>query len=245
MTEPTTVSPSSSSRPWWDHLEACARARIRHWLQALLEEDVTTGLGRPRFARRAAVDAPAGYRKGYGKPRQLTVSCGTITVRRPRVRGLAERVVSRVLPLFQRRTKPVGARLPRLSLHGVALGDFELALQGLVGEGAPLSPASLQRLKEKWHQEYAAWKPRRLDALEVGDVWADGLSVQAGLEAGTAALLVVIGAPTDGRNVVLAVERGRRASKESWGAVLRALRARGLKPWRCTIADGHLGMGAA
>jgi len=27
--------------------------------------------------------------------------------------------------------------------------------------------------------------------------------------------------------------------------VLRDLRARGLKPWRCTIADGHLGIWAA
>ena len=29
------------------------------------------------------------------------------------------------------------------------------------------------------------------------------------------------------------------------GAVLRDLRARGLKPWRCSIADGHLGLWAA
>ena len=45
--------------------------------------------------------------------------------------------------------------------------------------------------------------------------------------------------------VVLAVESGQRESKESWGAVLRDLRTRGLKPWRCTIADGHLGIWAA
>lgn len=41
------------------------------------------------------------------------------------------------------------------------------------------------------------------------------------------------------------MESGPRESKESWGAVLRALRTRGLKPWRCTIADGHLGIWAA
>jgi putative transposase len=56
---------------------------------------------------------------------------------------------------------------------------------------------------------------------------------------------VVIGALTTGQKVVLAVESGQRESKESWGAVLRELRARGLKPWRCTIADGHLGIWAA
>lgn len=203
------------------------------------------GLGRGKSVRRAAVDAPEGYRNGYGKPRKLALTCGTITLRRPRVRGLAERFVSRLLPLFKRRTKQVGELLPRLYLHGLALGDFELALRGVLGEGAPLSAASLQRLKAQWQQEYDTWKTRRLDDLEVVYVWADGLYVKAGLEDSKAALLVLVGALTDGRKVVLAVESGQRESKESWSAVLRDLRARGLKPWRCTVADGHLGIWAA
>ncbi|MBA5871846.1 MAG: IS256 family transposase [Nitrospira sp. CR2.1] len=148
-------------------------------------------------------------------------------------------------PSFQRCTKQVGELLPQLYLHGLALGDFERALRGLLGAGAPLSSASLQRLKAQWQDEYATWKQRRLDNLEIVYVWADGLYVKAGLEAGKAALLVVIGALTDGRKVVLAVESGQRESKESWSAVLRDLRTRGLKPWRCTIADGHLGIWAA
>jgi putative transposase len=77
------------------------------------------------------------------------------------------------------------------------------------------------------------------------DVWAAGLSVKAGLEATQAALLVVIGALTTGQQVVLAVESGPRESQASWGAVRRDLRARGLKPWRGTLAAGHLGLGAA
>src|SRR5262245_38687329 len=85
----------------------------------------------------------------------------------------------------------------------------------------------------------------RLDDLEVVYLWADGLYVKAGLEDTRAALLVMIGALTDGRKVVLAVESGVRESKESWGMMLRDLRKRGLKPWRCTIADGHLGLWAA
>jgi len=39
---------------------------------------------------------------------------GTITLRRPRVRGLDDRFVSRILPLFQRRTPEVAALLPEL-----------------------------------------------------------------------------------------------------------------------------------
>lgn len=233
------------SRNLWDHLEDFVRGHIQQFIQRLLVEEVTMRLGRAKSERLVAVDAPEGYRNGYGKPRKLTLTCGTITVQRPRVRNLAERFVSRLLPLFQRRTKQVGELLPQLYLHGLALGDFELALRGLLGKGAPLSSASLQRLKAQWQDEYATWKQRRLDTLEVVYVWADGLYVKAGLEHSKAALLVLIGALTDGRKVVLAVESGQRESKESWGAVLRDLRTRGLKPWRCTIADGHLGIWAA
>ncbi len=107
-----------------------------------------------------------------------------------------------------------------------------------------MSSASLQRLKAQWQDEYATWKQQRLDTVEVVYVWADGLYAKTGLENSKAALLVLIGALTDGRKVVLAVESGQRESKESWGAVLRDLRTRGLKPWRCTIADRHLGIWA-
>jgi putative transposase len=243
--EQKTTTPTSSSSQMWERLEAFVREQIHRVIQALLEEEVTALLGRRKSARRAAVDSSAGLRNGYGNPRRLTLTAGTVTVRRPRVRGLDERFVSRVLPLFKRRTREVGELLPQLYLHGLALGDFDVALRGLLGDAAPLSPASLIRLKAQWQLEYEAWKRRRLDNLEVVYVWADGLYVKAGLEDSKAALLVLIGALTDGRKVVLAVESGQRESTASWGVVLRDLRARGLPPWRCTIADGHLGIWAA
>ena len=48
-----------------------------------------------------------------------------------------------MLPLFARRTQEVGQLLPELYLHGLSQGDFELALRGLLGEGAPLSKSSI------------------------------------------------------------------------------------------------------
>jgi putative transposase len=69
--------------------------------------------------------------------------------------------------------------------------------------------------------------------------------VKAGIEDSKAALLVIIGALKDGRKVLLAIEAGQRESKESWARVLRGLFARGLKPWKVTVADGHLGIWSA
>ena len=64
---------------------------------------------------------------------------GTIEVKRPRVRRLEQRFESRLLPLFVRRTEAVSELLPQLYLHGLAQGDFELALRGLLGEGASVN----------------------------------------------------------------------------------------------------------
>lgn len=211
----------------------------------MLEEEVVELLGRRKSERRAVVDAAEGYRNGHGKVRRLSMMAGTIELRRPRLRGLEQRFESRILPLFVRRTEQVSELLPQLYLHGLAQGDFELALRGLLGEGAPLSPSSIERLRAKWQLEYEAWKSRRLDNLELVYAWADGLYVKAGLEDSKAALLVIIGALKDGRKVLLAIEAGQRESKESWARVLRDLFARGLKAWKVTVADGHLGIWSA
>ena len=233
------------SRREWATLEAYARESIQHWLQQLLAEEVEEALGRGRYERRAGVDAAPGYRNGWGKPRRLSLTSGTITVRRPRVRGLEARFESRRLPRFKRRTEEVGRLLPELYLHGLAQGDFDLALRGLLGTGAPLSAASIARLKASWQAEYESWTQRRLDDLEPVYVWADGIYVKAGLEKDKAAMLVLIAARRDGQKVVLAVESGYRESTESWAVLLRNLKARGLRAPRMLIADGHLGIWGA
>lgn len=235
----------AASRPQWETLEAFARTHVRAFIQQLLEDEVTELLGREKSARRAPVDAPRGARNGHGQPRQLALMNGTITVRRPRVRDLEERFVSRLLPLFQRRTPEVAALLPELYLHGLALGDFELALRGLLGEGAPLSASSLVRLKATWQAQYAAWQQRDLSGCRLVYLWADGVYVKAGLDTGKAALLVLIGADAAGQKTVLAVTSGQRESTESWAAVLRDLKRRGLRAPQLTIADGHLGIWSA
>jgi transposase-like protein len=234
-----------SSIPTWETLEDFAREGVRHLLQHILEEEVNELLGRARSERRPAVDPQPGYRNGYGRSRKLTLSNGTITIRRPRVRGLEQRFVSRVLPLFERRTQAVGQLLPQLYLHGLAEGDFDLALRGLLGDGAPLSPPTIARLKTIWQAEYDNWCLRPLHDLDVVYLWVDGIYVKAGLEKEKAALLTVIAARRDGRKVVLAVSPGQRESTDTWSAILRDLRQRGLNCPKLVVGDGHLGIWGA
>ena len=206
---------TSESRVEWDHLEEWVRGQVQGLIQELLEEEITEFLGRVRSARRSSVDGDPGYRNGHSKPRRLTLSSGTIQVRRPRVRNTEERFESRVLPLFARKSKEVDHLIPELYLHGLAEGDFDLALRGLLGEDAPVSASTVARLKEKWHAELAEWRQRPLDDLEVVYMWVDGVYVKAGLERDKAVILVVLAALSDGREVVVTAVRGYRESTES------------------------------
>lgn len=244
MSKQTTYGQAKSSVEW-EHLEEWVRGQVQGLIQDILEEEVTEFLGRRRSERRGMADGESGYRNGYGKPRKLTLSSGTITVKRPRVRNTDEQFESRVLPLFAKRTNKVRELIPQLYLHGLSEGDFDLALRGLLGDDAPVSASTVARLKGDWQAEYEQWRRRSLDHMEVVYVWADGVYVKAGLDKDKAALLVVMGALSDGSKVVLSVSSGFRESIESWSEVLRDLRERGMNSPRLVVADGNLGIWGA
>ena len=204
------VREGSESRVEWEHLEEWLRGKVQGFIQGVLEEEVTEFLGRSKSERRSAVDGKGGYRNGHGKPRKLTLQTGTIEVQRPRVRDVEERFESRVLPLFARKSNKIAQLIPELYLHGLAEGDFDLALRGLLGEGAPVSASTVARLKEKWHAELAEWHQRPLNDLEVVYLWVDGVYVKAGLEREKAAIMVVLAALSDGRKVVVTAVPGYR-----------------------------------
>ena len=108
-----------------------------------------------------------------------------------------------------------------------------------------MSAATVARLKERWNGELAEWRSRRLDEHEVVYVWVDGVYVKAGLEREKAAILVVIGALSDGTKTVLSVVPGYRESTQSWSEALRDLRDRGMNCPKLVVGDGHLGIWGA
>src|SRR5258706_14869650 len=96
------IGGNESKGIFYDELEGFAREKIREHLQDLLEQEVSEWLGRHKSERKANPMEQPGYRNGYGKTRRFTMSLGTIEVRRPRVRNLEERFISKVLPMFKR-----------------------------------------------------------------------------------------------------------------------------------------------
>lgn len=229
----------------WENLEEMARRQIQGFLQNILEEEVTELLGRRKYERRDEAEDGVASRNGHGKPRKLTTKSGTITVRRPRVRGLEERFESRILPAFTRCTDDVQNLMPELYIHGLSHGDFDLALRGLLGDGAPLSASTIARLKEKWFAEKVAWDSRSLTGLEVVYLWVDGVYIKAGLEKEKACVFVAIAGLSDGSKAVVALTAGHRESKTSWAEFLRDLRDRGMNCPRLICGDGNLGIWGA
>ncbi len=104
------------------------RLKVQEYIQEILENEVEVFLGRKKSERIKPIDGTPGYWNGHGNRKKFTVMNGTITIRRTRVRGSEERFKSTGIPFFKRRSKEVGQLLPELYLHGLAKGDFEMAL---------------------------------------------------------------------------------------------------------------------
>jgi transposase-like protein len=211
-------------------------------LVSALDAEVTEFLGRQRYER---AETGLGYRNGYGKGRQVTLGSGTVRVRAPRVRDSEAPFASQVLPAWQRRSRAVKELIPELYVQGLATGDFEPALRGLLGESAGLSPSTVVRLKGQWASEYEAWRTRSLHDHQYVYLWCDGVYPKAGLQGDKTAFLVVLGANEQGEKEPLAIVEGYRESTESWAEVLRDLKTRGLTDPKLFCGDGGLGLWGA
>lgn len=230
-----------------DPLEALARRAAQAMLQEALEEEAEEFLARRRY-QRSGVEQFRGYRNGAAKERKISIGSGTIKVRVPRVSDVPpdqEPFESQLVKPYQKRSRTLEELFPKLFIEGLATRDFEPALRCLLGQDAPLSPSTISRLNAQFKADYEAWRKQKLEALQIVYLWADGVYLAAGVGDEKACLLVIVGVDTTGKKHFLALEEGYRESKESWLALLRDLKARGMNEPAVAIADGGLGFWAA
>jgi len=224
-------------------LDKVALAGAREKIQDALDAERDEFLERELYVR-AGKAKLRGYRNGYAKPRQVHLSGGSVEVEMPRVSEDGGDFRSGLLAPYQRTSPKVLETLPQLYLYGISTGDFEAALECLLGVGAALSPATASRLKAKWAEEYEAWQKRTLSS-HYAYIWADGIYIKVGRNKEKLALLVVMGADVDGRKQLLTLIAGQRESTEQWLEVLRHLKKRGVKWIGLAVADGIPGFWAA
>jgi putative transposase len=249
MSRDTTVIPFRQPEAIDDPLSELAREGARRMLaQVLIAEadafvamwkDVKLPDGRDRIVRH-----------GHGPRRTIQTGVGPVEVRRAKVRDRGEvgagekiRFTSSILPKWARRTKSLDALLPVLYLRGVSTGDFQEALAALLGKDAPnLSPAVITRLTAEWQAHYDAWQKRDLSSRRYVYLWADGVYLQARMEANAECMLVLIGATPEGKKELVGFQTGVRESAQSWRELLVDVKQRGLEiAPDLAIGDGALG----
>jgi putative transposase len=235
-------------------LDDLAREGARRMIATALEAEVADYI--ERFAdERDADGRRLVVRNGRARERRVTVGSGTVAVRAPRVNdrrvdedtGQRQKFSSRILPAYARRSPKVNDVLPVLYLRGLSTGDFRPALEQLLGEDAAgLSASTISRLCKDWEAEHARFRTRELRFHQYAYWFVDGVHVSVRLgEDDRLCLLVVIGVREDGTKELLAVEDGYRESTESWAAVMRDLKHRGVNEPKLVVGDGALGTWAA
>jgi transposase-like protein len=233
-------------------LDELAREGARRILQEALEAEVAHYLERHADERDGEGHALV-VRNGKARARKVTVGAGTIEVRAPRVNdrrrdegGERQRFTSEILPPYMRRSPKVAEVLPILYLRGLSTGDFRPALESLLGEDAAgLSATNITRLTAQWDTEYQQARRQSLAEKDYVYVWVDGVHFNVRLEDDRLCTLVMIGARPDGSKELVAVEDGYRESAESWAALLRQLKGRGMAAPLVAVGDGALGFWAA
>lgn len=185
-------------------------------------------------------------RNGYLPERVIQTGIGPVKVRVPKIRdksGQGIKFNSTLLPPYLRKTRSVEEVLPWLYLKGISTGDFQEALQALLGSAATgLSASTISRSKRIWEEEHESWSRRSLENKRYVYIWADGVYFNIRSDDAKQCILVIIGVTEQGRKEFIAIEDGYRESEQSWSELLLRLKAQGLRHSpELAVGDGALG----
>lgn len=185
-------------------------------------------------------------RNGYLPERQVQTGIGLVSVRVPKIRDKRAQGVkfnSALLPPYLRKTKSVEEMLPWLYLKGISTGDFQEALQALLGPNAQgISAAAISRCKRLWEAEHEQWSRRRFENKRYVYIWADGVYFKVRSDNAKQCILVIIGVTEQGRKEFVAIEDGYRESEQSWSELLLRIKGQGLNHApKLAVGDGALG----
>ncbi len=236
---------------WSDAIEDGVRARVRGFIETMLEEELDAALSRPRYGRRKPCDDDTpppvvGCRHGH-RERTLTGTFGKTRIAVPRARisgddGKTREWKSQSLRAYQRRTKAADALIAGAYISGINTRRVRRALNavfaGAVGKDV------VSRTWRKTKGDWDAWNQRSLTEEPIIRLILDGTVVRVRLDkkATSISLLVALGVRADGQKVLLAVKNMGGESEAAWRALLDDLVKRGLKTPELVIVDGAPGL---
>src|SRR5271167_3572410 len=200
---------------WFDAIEDGVRARVRGFIETMLEEELSEALSRPRYGRRKpgedeAAPSVVGVRHGH-RERTLTGTFGKTRIAVPRARltgedGKTREWRSGSLRAYQRRTQAADALIAGAYLAGTNTRRVRRALAAVFA--GPVGKDVVSRTWRKVQGDWDAWNARPLVDEPIVRLILDGTVVRVRLDkrATSISLLVALGVRADGQKVLLAIK---------------------------------------
>jgi putative transposase len=219
-------------------LELVAREGAKVILGVALEEEVYDFLQRRRYEHGGSHN---GYRNGHRR-RKLTSGAGEIEVEMPRVSDTQETFHSRLVEVWQRRSRLLEEIIPLLYVEGLSTRDFKRALGPLWGDSG-LSRSSISRANQSLKESFDSWRRRDLSLEDIIYLFLDGIYLGVRTNSRKKeAILIAHGVDRKGQRVLLHLSLGVSEGTDSWKAVFEDLVERGLKAPQLFITDGNPGL---
>jgi transposase-like protein len=213
-------------------------------LQLMVEKVMEEGIERHVGAgRNERTEERRGHRNGY-KPRTLNTRMGKLELSVPQARG-----VEPYSPMFfakwQRSERALLVACAEMYYMGVSTRKVKHVLDKM--GGFELSAATVSQVAQELDEKLKLFRERRLDASTWPYLMLDACYVKARVNGHvrSRAVLVAVGINSEGRREVLDWQVVDEESEDTWGELLRDLRARGMEGVRWIISDGHEGIRAA
>ena len=172
---------------WFDPIEDGLRARVRGFIETMIEEELTSALSRPRYARHpdgAGGAGVMGHRHGH-RTRRLTGTFGPTEIVVPRARllgpdGTRSEWKSSGLRAYQRRTLAADALIASTYLAGTNTRRVRRALAAVFAGGVGKDVVS--RVWRKVKTDWDAWNSRSLAEEPIVRLILDGTVVRVRLD---------------------------------------------------------------
>ena len=208
---------------------------LRHTIQQVLEEELTAFLNAEPYTRTAE---RRGYRNGY-KPRTLNTRVGRLDLMVPKDRE--GRFQTELFEKYQRNEKALVLAIIEMYVQGVSTRKVKKITEELCG--LDISKSQVSELSKGLDEEVQKWRMRPLTKqypylvvdARYERIRRDGSIIPQGV-------LIVVGIDTEGYREVLGVWCADSESEESWSAVFRELKERGLHGVSYVVSDNHTGL---
>ena len=236
---------------WFDAIEDGVRARVRGFIETMLEAELSEVLSRPRYGRRRpgedeAAPSVVGVRHGH-RERTLTGTFGKTRIAVPRARltgedGKTREWRSGSLRAYQRRTRAADALIAGAYLAGTNTRRVRRALNAVFA--GPVGKDVVSRVWRKTKGDWDAWNARSLAEEPIVRLILDGTVARVRLDrrATSISLLVALGVRADGQKMLLAIKSMGGEGEAAWRALLDDLVRRGLRTPELVVIDGAPGL---